>query len=474
MSANIKPYHVDTVISHHLMHPDEFGAWWLAVRFGRDVLLGIEDAPLVLWDAGAPPPDGRSIEEWEKHNLVLGTGLGLHDEHGLSREVRKGHCAATLLAKGLCLRGNPAIEHILTHLVANDRKGHRTKFDIASITWALYYDGATELEVKDILFEMFDATFKAKMREVNGELPFRLPDRPTLNDYIREWLVDRYTWRADTEETLKRARAAETALDAATILGIEKWDMVGDVLMLAERKHDAGAATPFDLQTQVGYLHAGQPESRVRDIVFRVLDAKRGEQILFMTAVDEVHPNKGDGTMFVQLWQPNSRPEPITISCKGSEREARIAEWTEKNHRLLNEICVVMSGNPKAHAAARSVFHPDIIVLRKPDRHVTIFFGSVPPKPCVWRIREEECKRSDTGVIPPREVLLRDGNIKEEPLWCYFEEGSMMLNGSLTAPGIPATRLSVEKIITAIVVGLKYLAGRPRLPERTKFKSSRR
>ena len=49
------------------------------------------------------------------------------------------------------------------------------------------------------------------------------------------------------------------------------------------------------------------------------------------------------------------------------------------------------------------------------------------------------------------------GTIKECPEWNLFKPDSgndMIFNGSKTAPDIPATKLSLETIIKAVVLGL--------------------
>jgi hypothetical protein len=73
-------------VSHHWQHPDEIASMWLVSRFGKSLYPNFDEVPLILWDAGQDPPDGRSIEEWERKYFVVGTAKAKRDEHGLNRD----------------------------------------------------------------------------------------------------------------------------------------------------------------------------------------------------------------------------------------------------------------------------------------------------------------------------------------------------------------------------------------------------
>jgi hypothetical protein len=475
----MKPKTLKGRVSHHRQHPDEIASMWQASRFGKKIFPNFDEVPLILWDAGQPPPDGRPIHLWERDNFVVGTANSVADEHSLNREKRRVHCAATLTARLLGIQDDPALQEILAELVRNDRHGHRTVWDLESICWALYFDGVTELEVEKIMFEWFDSVYAAQQRKLKGEPAPLLIGRPSLNDYIREFIVAEYSYRGEDGDR-DAARRAPSAYEAAKAFGVELWEEVSKILDLEDRQHTKGAATLLDIHSYVENMHAlGFDEKHVRGRVFRLLLAKRQEQRMFMSALDEVHPNAASPTVsFVQLYRSKINPgEFVRLDVRAGLREEALKNMIiNERHKLLWEIAVVQSDNIVAHKAVRHYYktrltipgsdpakplsmevRPHIILLRKPTRHVTVFLNAVPYQPVILRIRKEEYRRGSTpNVFISDSKLMQDGNIREEPLWCV-SDGNQLLNSSLTAPGVPATRLSLERIIDCIIGGLRYL-----------------
>jgi hypothetical protein len=143
----------------------------------------------------------------------------------------------------------------------------------------------------------------------------------------------------------------------------------------------------------------------VRERVFRILNAKRTDQRLFLAAYDEVHPNaKPCNVRFVQLWKDPASPQLVQVKCAGPERDGIIGAWFKRGCDLIYEL--------------------------------------------VRRVRLAEHKKSPHGHhFIDGEVLMRTGNIREEKHWCYNQnpEGAdNLLTGSLTAPNVYPSRLSVE------------------------------
>jgi len=491
-----EPRRTTRLISHKRQHPDEIaGGKWMASK-RPDLLPGIETARRQFWDAGTTKtPDGRPIADWEKDSWIVGTGGGSMDEHVLPKNLRSQHCAATLAARRLGFDKDPAMKPILEALLRNDRKGHRSVWDAPSAVWALHLDGVPELEVEAFFCEWLDAAYAASQKKVAGQPLPRPVGRPDLNGYIRMFVIQEYGYNITDERQLEHARIAPSAYDAALHLGVAGWDEVGQLLKLEDRKHVFGAATLFDIHTYVEHMHAaGHPEEHVRERVFQLLTSKRNEQRMFMAAFDDVHPNRDtllrnrgqepEGShpvRFFQLWK--GLDGKITeISCSGPERAGILETWRiKRNARLLREVAEVWSDNPLAHKAVRNAYKttltlparegdpadakprkvelmPDIIVLMKPKGHVAIFFSEVPARPMVKAIRKMEYFAG-----PGRNVPIDDGrflepyNIPEEPCWCWFEEANQLLNGSLTAPGVPPTRVR-HRIVPRIMGILKYIA----------------
>ncbi len=83
---------VKCVVTHNHPHFDEICALWLAKRFGSDMFIGIENAPLWCTDNNAEIVQTKGV-------LALGVGGGSFDEHPKPHSGRKtNECTTTLMA----------------------------------------------------------------------------------------------------------------------------------------------------------------------------------------------------------------------------------------------------------------------------------------------------------------------------------------------------------------------------------------
>lgn len=131
---------VNYIASHFRHHFDEGLAIWELRRFGRKMFPGVEEAEIVIWDAGSTTPDGRSTEEYEADGwLLVGVGGSRFDEHASAGNGRReGECAATLVAKELGVEGDPALKRILKFALRGDTKAASHPFDLARVMWVLH------------------------------------------------------------------------------------------------------------------------------------------------------------------------------------------------------------------------------------------------------------------------------------------------------------------------------------------------
>ena len=60
------------------------------------------------------------------------------------------------------------------------------------------------------------------------------------------------------------------------------------------------------------------------------------------------------------------------------------------------------------------------------------------------------------------EALSLEGKIEGAEEWYYHKTGQMLLNGSLTAKGVPPTRLSLEQIKSLVRIGINPDAFEPK------------
>jgi hypothetical protein len=135
--------------------------------------------------------------------------------------------------------------------------------------------------------------------------------------------------------------------------------------------------------------------------------------------------------------------------------EVKIAKKIEISKRYF--IIVGESNNPKFNVAARQT-GAAIVIQRNTTGHTQVYFNNKILDDLVRKIAEDLVE-----VLRLREILLdsskrlprikstlrRTGKIEEVPEWYFFsgeKGGCLILNGSLTAPEIPPTKIHLEEI----------------------------
>ncbi len=151
---------------------------------------------------------------------------------------------------------------------------------------------------------------------------------------------------------------------------------------------------------------------------------------------------------------------------KDVERFNRAKKELEERARIIRMgkyiICAIVSDNPKISPAARSLFKADVVVQRNKDGHVQIYFNYQKlkkakeiAKEIVRFLRILECIEQERKI--PKGSLQVE-RVEEIPEWYFFTPaggGPLILNGSMTAPNVPVTKIPFPKIIETIKLVLK-------------------
>jgi hypothetical protein len=127
------------------------------------------------------------------------------------------------------------------------------------------------------------------------------------------------------------------------------------------------------------------------------------------------------------------------------------------------------SDNPKFNVAARKT-GAAIVIQKNKNGHVQIFFNNkILPRQVIEITSEnliEVLRLREISLDPPRKLtrmLKKDElrtaeRIPEVPEWYFFKGekgGRLILNGSLTAPDVPVTKIPLEEIVELTVDSLK-------------------
>jgi hypothetical protein len=141
--------------------------------------------------------------------------------------------------------------------------------------------------------------------------------------------------------------------------------------------------------------------------------------------------------------------------------------WKKKVNELI--ICAAITDNPKFNQAARSQEGAAIVVQRNSNGHTQIYFDSEKVHEqlmdaIVSMVRLEECLAQGREI--PKCDLRKPTRIEEIPEWYYYvaptivgkkkKPGRFILNGSLTAPEIPPSKIPWETLLYVIECAIRY------------------
>jgi hypothetical protein len=139
---------------------------------------------------------------------------------------------------------------------------------------------------------------------------------------------------------------------------------------------------------------------------------------------------------------------------KKAMEEVKIAKKIEISKGYF--IVVGESNNPKFNVAARQI-GAAIVIQRNTTGHTQVYFNNKIIGTQVEKIAEDlvECLRLREITLDPRKLPIRksdlrnEGRMEEVPEWYFFKGekgGSLLLNGSLTSPDVPPTKIPLEEI----------------------------
>jgi hypothetical protein len=169
--------------------------------------------------------------------------------------------------------------------------------------------------------------------------------------------------------------------------------------------------------------------------------------------------------------KPELAREVLKFIVADIEKYRRAEEEVKKTKKVpvLGKYFIVIgeSDNPKFNVKAREA-GAAIVIQRNSDHHVQIFFNNKILSPSlrekiaedlVEYLRLREISLDPSKKLPRIKSSLRSiGKIEEVPEWYFFKGekgGCLILNGSLTSPEVPVTRIPIEEIAESAVDVLK-------------------
>lgn len=263
----------------------------------------------------------------------------------------------------------------------------------------------------------------------------QVPDARSANDYEKEGalLVGIGGGRFDEHPTVdgecKEGECAATLV--AKALGIADDPSLEKILKFAVNNDLKAAAHPFDLAYVAKVMHQQYPNNPeiVMDWVMTGLEAKYHEQASFFNETK-----------------------------KEFDKVAEIEVIPCPRGKML-KMATIISDNEQMSKFARSVCGGNIaiIIQKKSSDNVQIYtnrqYGlTLYDVAQILRLTEQEAK----GKIVTKEwkALASEGKVEGAEEWFFHHAGQMLLNGSLTATGVPPTKLSLEQVKEIVRIGI--------------------
>ena len=213
------------------------------------------------------------------------------------------------------------------------------------------------------------------------------------------------------------------ALGVADDLSLEK------LLKFAVNNDLKAAAHPFDLAYIAKVMHQQYPPEKVMDWIMIGLEAKYQEQVSFFTEAG-----------------------------KEFERRAKIEEVLGPRGMILR-MATIVSDDEQINKFARSAYggKTAIVIQKRLSGNVQIFVNqqrglTLYDVARILRLTEQKIKGK--VVVSDWKMLASEGKVAGAGEWFFFQAAQMLLNGSLTASGVPATKIPFEQIQEIVRIGI--------------------
>lgn len=290
------------------------------------------------------------------------------------------------------------------------------------------------------------------MRVAGETVFFDTHEGPHLDEIATKWLIEKFGDKEFLDKYVsnrilevgiggglfdehpvnsERKEGECAATLVAKALGVDDNPALEKILKFVVTHDLKGGAQPFDLASLVKLLHQQFPNDPERVIEWAMvgLEAKYREQLQFFTATKQEF-----------------------------ERAAEIEEIQGPGRQTLKMVTVV-SDDEQMSKFARSSFGGGaaIIIQRRSSGNVQIYTNKrygLTLYDVAQMIRLAEQRAKGQVVMTDWETLSSEGKVEGTEEWFFHHAGQMLLNGSLTAPDVPPTKLSLEQIKEMVRIGI--------------------
>jgi len=420
-----KTINIREILVHAACHWDEIVAITLARLYGRETFPGIETAPIKFTE-GVERHADQFFDAAEI--LPFGVGGGRFDEHGLEGR-NEDECCATLVAKYLGIDENPGLRDLLAATLRLDTKPNAAMTDIAEV---IKMANRQLRCAPNVVIKWAELGLNAIIR-FQAIRYDAVPEEKRLSTLFEEYVRNKRT----------DGRIAET---------IRAW---------IAKSEASATQSVTDLTFVVKALQrTGTSREDVVEWTHFVFNNYTADQALFWEAVELLKNQK-----------------------------VHMVDFLGRKGKQKIRVLMVESDNPLCQKASRMRdIHADVFIRRNSKGQVQVFTSMLVQnlnlanfaRMIRWlELPKDEHGRPKTD-ISWKELGAQD-TLSTVPEWYLFK--GMLLNGSHSHPGVPATRIASKAILevayhafhpgqTSIWMAMRGIGKEPELAVQALFKDA--
>lgn len=258
------------------------------------------------------------------------------------------------------------------------------------------------------------------------------PDGKSASHYEKQGYVLIGTGKGLFDEHGKHGKECVLTL-VLKHLGLEDEPALRKIAKFALNVDTSASAHPFDLSSIIKCLHNMAPENleAIMAWVFTALDAKYNEQFQFFNGAK-----------------------------KDFDKKAEI-EIVSNGHKNPVKVVFIESDDTKVATYARSVMgcQAAMVVQKGSSGNVQVYTNKkrgLKITDVVKCLRVAEQQKKGRVIVTDWKRLAYEDKLPEVLEWYYHQEGQMLLNGSLSAPDVPPTKIPWDEIKELVLLGIDF------------------
>lgn len=390
----MKSFPVKVLLTHLRPHLSDLASFWLLARWGERFFKGVSKAEIRYITTGMLPDDMPQEILEEEGILAVGVGGGPLDEHPMNGNPRKeGECEATLTAEALRKKSDRVLSRVLEEIRHCDLTREVRPTQLATLVKVRHRQNKNDpRKVIAWTNQALDALYESGASYIPPE-----KHRGLLRE-VADDIIGKHTW--SHEPALQRVRN-----------------------LIAETEGRNRLCTDFAN-------------------IFKTLLQKNGE-VAYEWVREAVKDLCHDScSFFAAVEEVDARGEVLEFS---SEKDTFPVVAIESENEHISQAARSRYCGYSALTIQRNLRGNVAILLNVVNEHVQkegLYLGNLIR---MLRLREQTLLGYPQGQW---DVMGADGSLRRIRMWHYSKDADQILNGALSAPDVPHTKIPLPEVIT--------------------------